>query len=67
MQWLERVAEEGLEKHADSQGNIRPLAMNNTVSAVTEMNRMLGTTEDEEDSLSQPISKVQIEVISANA
>jgi len=63
LKWLEGVVKEGFEPHIDAQLNKRPLGLNNVVSAIKELNLMLGTTTQAEDT---PVTKVQIEVISAN-
>lgn len=48
LKWLEGVVKEGFAEHLDAQMNERPLGLNNVVSAVKELNLMLGTTTEEE-------------------
>ncbi|WBA79565.1 terminase small subunit [Endozoicomonas sp. GU-1] len=54
---LSSVADAGLSTYKDQQENLRPNNLSAVVSAVSEMNKMLGTTTGEEDAV-KPIQVV---------
>lgn len=53
---LERVVEEGLKPHFDACGNKRALGLHPVVSAIAELNKMLGTTSSDEEAVPLQIS-----------
>lgn len=68
LSWLEDVVNAGFKEMKGFKGQSKKNQdLKAVISAITEMNKMLGTTVEEEDVSNQPISRVQIEVISASA
>lgn len=49
LEWLNDIVIMGMEKHADMQGNMKPHSLPASTGAIAELNKMLGTTDNESD------------------
>lgn len=64
--WLDEIRQAGVDVYMDKDGNARRENLSASVSSIKEMNAMLGISSDDADVTTQPITKIEVEVIGAN-